>query len=125
MTDVFRCFEDGKELQDWDCGRGHRGSLGSTEEGPGVRWSLLEKRRNHHQVVAFCWLFISGGREPEREGRLGWGWFACEAENACWGTRGSLTLLGPAGCSLHTAHCDSFHSLKLIRLSHLSLVLSP
>lgn len=36
------------------------------------------------------WLFIPGGREPEKQGQRGWG--AWELESVAGGTRGSLTL---------------------------------
>lgn len=63
----------------------------------GMWWSLLAKCRNLCQV-AFCfWLFISGGREPEEEGQLGWGWFTRELEKRAGGTQASLTVLSPAG----------------------------
>lgn len=54
----------------------------------------LEKCRNHCQAALVFWLFIPGGREPEKRG---WGWGAWGLESVAGGTRRFLALCGPAG----------------------------
>lgn len=76
---------------------------GALRTGTGCGGVCWKKRRKHRQAVSVFWLFISGGREPEREAQLGWGWFACEAENLCWQNRRLLDSPRPcwsAACTL-------------------------